>query len=429
VSSLSSMAAVISTESSAEILSPEEYEQIICECADEECRLCDSLALCSDERICPAKKNSARIAHKLSIGEALGIDDINTPTEFCARAKGLCESISAHAAKAERRAHRAKVQNAAALEYELIARLINEARLADSCEREINAPLSESLSEILPELGFPSGIIRAFGERKKHFIMAGEDESGKKITSPELKARIEEKAGVKLGTPEYFRHGKMVLMECDARKSFVAECATAYLSADGTAVSGDSIIAFEALSDCFYCLLSDGMGKGKSAKETSEFVTKYLRAALDFGASKETLLHLLNAALRRRSEESSATVDLFELDLVSGEACFVKSGAAPSYIKRESSVFRIKSQTAPLGLLSTIDTEKIRAGIQADDYVILLSDGVSQSIEDSAWLLELLAKAPPKSLRAYADLIIRAARKNTDSTDDMSVAVIKISAR
>ena len=425
--SLGAMAGVLTTECDTEILKPEEYEEIVCECADEECRTCDSLALCNDEKICPAKKNAERIAHKLSRGEEIGVDDVNTPTEFCARAKGLSESIAARAARAERRAHRAKGQNAAALEYELIGRLINEARLNDAREREVNPALSDRLSESFAKQGFPNGVIRAFGERKKHFIMAGEDESGEKITSPELKEWIESTAGIKLGTPEYFRHGKMVLMECSARRAFSAECATAYLSADATGVSGDSIIAFESLSDCFYCLLSDGMGKGRLAKETSDFVTKYLRSALDFGASRETLLHLLNAALRRRSEESSATVDLFELDLLNGEACFLKSGAAPSYIKRDSSVFRIKSQTAPIGLLSTIDTEKIRASVLPGDYVILLSDGVSQSTEDSAWLLDLLAKAPPKSLSAYADSIIKAARRSCDCTDDMSVSVIRIS--
>ena len=424
--SLGAISSVIAAESSKEMLSLSEYEALVCEASDEECRLCDSLALCTAEKIAPARKNSARIAAKLSAGERIGIDDVNTPTEFCARAKYLAESIAQKAARAERTAHKMRTQNAAALEYELISKLINEARLSDQCECETDPVLSTSLGATFLECGFPNGVIRALGERRKHFIMAGEDARGEKISSPELRARIEERAGVRLGAPEYFRHGKMALMECGVCRSFMAEVATAALSADGSGVSGDSTVSFESLSDCFYSILSDGMGRGRTAKETSEFVTRFLRAALNFSASKDTVLHLLNAALRRRADESSATVDLFELDLISGEASFLKSGAAPSYIKRGSSVFRIKSQTAPLGLLSTIDTEKIRAEIREGDYVILLSDGVSQSSDESAWLLELLSKSPPKTLSVFADGIVKAARKNSSSCDDMTATVIKI---
>ena len=168
------------------------------------------------------------------------------------------------------------------------------------------------------------------------------------------------------------------------------------------------------------------MGSGEVARETSEFVTKFMRASLGIGAAKETVLHMLNHTIRNQREECSATVDLFDLDLLTGEAVFIKSGAAPSYVKRESSIFRIRSQTAPIGLLGSIDTEKIKVEVRPGDYVIMLSDGVADSMEDAPWLLVMLGDAPKKNPKEYAEAILAEAQKNAKTGDDMSVVVIKI---
>ena len=115
-----------------------------------------------------------------------------------------------------------------------------------------------------------------------------------------------------------------------------------------------------------------------------------------------------------------------EIDLMQCEGKFIKSGAAPSYVKRGSSIFRIKSQTAPLGLLSSIDAEKTKLDVKPGDYVIMLSDGVADETDDAPWLLLLLGKAPPASLGDYANLILEEAKRNSKCSDDMTVAVIKI---
>ena len=168
------------------------------------------------------------------------------------------------------------------------------------------------------------------------------------------------------------------------------------------------------------------MGSGKLARETSEFVTKFMRTVLDVGTAKDTLLHILNHTIRSQSEECSATVDLFEIDLLTGEATFIKSGAAPSYVKRESSIFRIRSQTAPIGLLGSIDSEKIKVEVRPGDYVVMLSDGIADSMEDAPWLLLLLGEPPKENLEEYARLILDEAVKNAKTSDDMSVVIIKI---
>ena len=269
-------------------------------------------------------------------------------------------------------------------------------------------------------------MIRAFGKRRRHVILAAEDESGDMISSPELKRDLESAISQKLTEPEFFRQGKMAVLECDTKKSFAVESASACRAADSEEVSGDTVSCHESRSGYYYALLSDGMGKGALAKETSQFVTGFISRVMDFSPSFETVLYLLNHVMRHGSEECSATVDLFEIDLYTGEATFIKSGAAPSFVKRDSSLFRIRSQTAPIGLVKGIDTERIKVEIKSDDYVIILSDGIIQSAEEAPWLLELLARPAERNLQKYAELILDAAEKNSRSRDDMSVTVLKI---
>ena len=76
--------------------------------------------------------------------------------------------------------------------------------------------------------------------------------------------------------------------------------------------------------------------------------------------------------------------------------------------------------------MKKVDAERIRVGVEDGDYIIMLSDGVSQSTEDAPWLLELLSKPPKSTVGEYADFILAAAEKHSKSGDDMTVVVTKI---
>ena len=428
VMSLSSLSKLMENYSKAHLpLSVEEYRNVVIDVSDSFCRRCSSMKLCMAEDIRPCLKRASEIAQKLSKGEIIRAEDVNTATEFCQHADEVAKEIMREAARAERENHKIKNADSTSEEYELIARLVSEARAQDELERCADESLTEPLFEAAKNSGLEDGVIRAFGVRRKHFIIAGEDEDGSKISSKELKCSIERAAGVKLSKPEFFKSGKFALMECDVRRAFAVECASGKVAGDEREICGDSVAMFESSDDKFFAVLSDGMGRGEVARDTSEFAVSFLERALDFGASKDTVLQLLNNAMRHRSEECSATVDIFELDLLSGEGVFVKSGAAPSFVKRDASIFRIKSGTAPIGLMKSIDSEKIRVEIKSGDYVIMLSDGIIQTAEESPWLLELLSKPQKNNLKEYVDLILTEAAKKAKSRDDMSVIVLKIS--
>ncbi len=424
---LASLSGVIRdySERTRTMLTVDDYRDTVITVAERYCSECGGAPLCSKEEIRPCIKNATQIAEKIAGGKKITKADVNTDTEFCQMAREVAEAINIDVARREMECYQPRC-SVLADEYELIAKLINSARATDDAERSVDDNLTEPLTEIFARYGFDSGTIRVFGERRRHFILAGEDTDGRKITSPELRRDIEEAIGVKLDSPEYFRRDRMVLMECGIRRALSVKIATASCAGDENEISGDTIEYFESRDDRFYSLISDGMGSGEVARETSQFVAGFMRAALDIGTARDTLLHILNHTVRTQGEECSATVDLFELDLLTGEATFIKSGAAPSYVKRESSIFRIRSQTAPIGLMGSIDSEKIKVEVRPGDYVVMLSDGIADSMEDAPWLLLLLGEPPRESLEEYARSILDEAVKNSKTSDDMSVVVMKI---
>ena len=412
-------------ESSAEP-TREELSDLILECSDKYCRACEGRGACMTKGDRRFIDNVTELSEILYKNGKLTADDLTSYPQFCHLSQNIVEAINRGVAILAEEKFREMKKDTSAEDFGTIAKLINEARIEDEKEKALNEPLSERLGEIMTDAGLHDGVIRAFGERRPYFILAAEDESGAKITAPELRKNIEAIAGVRLGTPEYYRHGKMALMECPSERSFAAECATASIAGEREQISGDTASAFESEDGYFYSLISDGMGSGRAAKETSSFVVDFMSRALEFNHEGHTVLKILNHTLRAGRRECSATVDLFTVDLYRGEAEFLKSGAAASYVKRGSSIFRLKSKTAPLGLMKNVDAERIKVELEGDDYIIMLSDGIAQSAEDTPWLIDLLSKPPKRNLKEYADYILSAAVKNTPLNDDMTVLVTRV---
>ena len=407
-------------------LSTEEYREIVISVAEKYCIGCEGNRLCAKEGIRPCIKKADEIADILASGRRISPSDVNTSTEFCLLADRVAEEINRETARVEQANYVMQGRCTGAEEYELISKMLEDASRRDTEEMTVDNSMTAALTEAFRKCGFENGTIRVFGKRRRHFILAGEDSEGKRITSFELRRSIEKVAGVKLCAPEYFRKGSMALMECGIRRKLSVSIATASVPGSEREISGDTISTFETEDDYFYALISDGMGSGEIAKETSEFASEFIKSGVEAGGARDGLMYMLNRAIKERPEECSATIDLLELDLLNGQGVFTKSGAAPSFIKRDTSLFRIRSHTAPIGLMTSIDAERIKAEIKPGDHIIMMSDGVADESDDAAWLLLLLGEEAEKDLKKYAEKIINEARKNKQTRDDMSVIVIRV---
>lgn len=340
----------------------------------------------------------------------------------------LLEAFRHRLAADEAERHREQGRHISAKLCEVVAKMMNEVRAREEREAALDTELSRRLTEIMVEHGFPEAVARVYGDRRKYVLAAAEDEEGEAITDPRLLSDMAAACGVTLSEPSYFRKGPMVLLESRSTRRFSVETATAGAPRGSEEITGDSVAVFEDADDTQYLVLSDGMGTGEDAHRASSLAASYLSCMMGAGCSEGTAMYLLNHLLRTGGDECSATVDLFSFDLVRGEGQFYKSGAAPSYLKRASSLFRIRSQTSPVGLLRTLDAERIKVDVRPGDVIILLSDGISASPEDDPWLVELLSRPVGEDLGAFARQILDAACRQGGVRDDMTVLVARIAA-
>ena len=366
------------------------------------------------------------LASKLMTRGRVEKSDLSTMPTLCSDAEAIAEAVMRAVAILRRDCYGAKQTDTVAEDFTLISRLLSEGRLADEGERQVNEERTKTIERILTSRGITDGVCLAIGERQCHLILSAPDPEGSRLSGGELLRALEEGLDMRLSLPDYSHRDGVALLECHALPRLCCRAAVAGIAKDNQSVSGDTAISFKTEDGKFHCVLSDGMGSGEEARLSADFVAEFMRSALAIGTGAEVTLGILNRIIKRQRTERSVTLDLFTADLITGEGSFLKSGAASSYVKRGSSIFRIRSRTAPLGLLSGLDAEHIRSEIAPGSYVIMLSDGIAVSTEDSGWFLEMLACDPPSNLEEYASHILNTCLSHLPRNDDCTVAVIRI---
>lgn len=289
--------------------------------------------------------------------------------------------------------------------------------------------LAERIGQAMGAGGITAETVAVYGCSKKRIYVGGLDMAKTKLTPAETSALLTGISGVRLGEPEYALSGGRCSMTLTALPT-VAVRHGRYSVAGSDEANGDSAVCFANRDGRFYSLISDGMGSGREAALTSHIASSFLLKMLGSGAGMAESLRMLNGFIRAGRLECSATVDLFELDLYTGEARFVKSGAAPTFIVRSGKIFRIRSKTVPIGILRALDAEMITVPMKEGDTVVMFSDGIAGGSDDSAWLIDLLTEHgdrmadPAKAARFIAEQ--SAVRSGRKAPDDATVTVMKI---
>ena len=205
----------------------------------------------------------------------------------------------------------------------------------------------------------------------------------------------------------------------------------AAMKKQGEKVSGDRGTYFKTDAGVLCVLLSDGMGTGDEAAEDSRRVIAILEKFLRAGIDPAVAMKILNSVLLLRDGESwgFATVDLMCVDLFSGETCFYKYGAAPSYVLGGGSIRRIKGETLAAGLSAGEGTapDVVRMRLKPGCTALIATDGVLAESED-AWLRELLQQNF-EDMKALARATLRAAEDRYGAEDDMTVVAVRVEAR
>ncbi|MBR6681755.1 MAG: SpoIIE family protein phosphatase, partial [Clostridia bacterium] len=313
-----------------------------------------------------------------------------------------------------------------AMDYEAMAHLLESAVKINGKEYVPDAKLCENLKKASRRMNFKAHNICVYGNRKLSIVAGGVDITKVKMSANEIRTCYENICGVKLTTPKFDVDGEYITMTLEAAKRFKTEYAAAFDTKKNEKICGDMICMFENDADYFYSLISDGMGSGKEAALTSRLCGIFLKKMLVAGNSKPVALEMLNNFIRSKNTECFATVDLLEIDLIKGKAGFIKGGAAASYVLRDDKIFRISSNTMPVGITREINAEEVKFELKDNDVIVMVSDGVGQSAEDMARISDVLTYSWEDDLQKMADKILKNATSSCKRSDDVSVGLIRV---
>ena len=196
-------------------------------------------------------------------------------------------------------------------------------------------------------------------------------------------------------------------------------------------ISGDAMLNIRLKDGKYLIAISDGMGTGNKARQSSNGALKMLENLLLSGFDKNISLDLINTSLINQNTEIFATLDIAIIDLYEGNIEFIKSGACPTYIKNNKKVQIIKSNSLPTGIVDTHQIQTFDKDITSGDILLMCSDGIlDANIEyknKELWLKYMLEDIETTNTKKIADLIINEAIDNTfgNIKDDMSIILCK----
>jgi len=135
--------------------------------------------------------------------------------------------------------------------------------------------------------------------------------------------------------------------------------------------SGDNFGFYKLSSGKYVITLSDGMGTGDSASKESRAVIELMDSFLRAGFDKKIAIKLINSVLLLKSDNQSfATIDMCIIDLYTGIAEFLKTGAEPSYIKKDAEVLSVSGSSLPIGITSKAEPEMFCCNLTDGDVIV-----------------------------------------------------------
>ena len=236
--------------------------------------------------------------------------------------------------------------------------------------------------------------------------------------------------GVRLCMPEkQAQEDSLILLEAEP---LAASVGIAAVRKRGEAVSGDRGTYFKTDSGELCVILSDGMGTGEAAADGSISTIRMLENFLRAGVAPSVAMKLLNSTALLRDQENwgYATVDLMCVDLFTGDACFYKYGAAPSYVKSGGVIRKIRSSSFAAGLKYEAGKapDVMRMRLKPGSVAVIASDGVVSDGKD-LWLRKLLEQTDGADMKTLAGSVVQSAVREYGRNDDMTALAIKVEVR
>lgn len=399
------------------------YESCL-EICEVNCYSCPKRSICWDRDALTTKENIDKMSIASYYNKVVTKSDIDEKfLHRCPNIDAIIDKINAKCRQEDEDISKNDKLEISGMDYENFSKLINKEAQKIEEEDTPDPQLTDKLTRICDSLGFICSKISVFGQTKKKIIATGVDMESSKCTESALIAEIEKALGCRISPPTFEGESPYSVMITESTNRYAVESARLSGKTEGDEQNGDTVSTFLSCDNKFYMLICDGMGSGKEARSTSKMCAEFLKRLLSLHPDKEVSISMVNNFLRHKRAECSTSVDLLEIDLADGKSSFIKSGAAPSFVKRGEKVFKLASKTAPIGIMRSPDAEQLDFNLQEGDMVLMVSDGIFTTESDSEWISAALVEASEENIDTLPAKILNKAKERGFSSDDKTVSV------
>ena len=413
---------------------PEDMTSVFDRAADVVCRTCAGKEQCWQKDQAETVAALASISEGMSRRGTVSVGDL--PVSFrqkCVAPGGFASAVNGELrGRMYRRQYEARLEEGRAAAY---GQFLDMAEVMADAARQLSGvagPDTRAERRMIRYLKSREleGVCSAFrdGRGRLHATVEGADIEVL-AQEPEYLEKLSAALGIRLCRVGLQEKGRIVLRQAEP---LAVSVGIACMKKEGEDVSGDRGTYFKTDGGTLCVILSDGMGTGRAAAGESACAVSILEQLLRAGMEPMTAMRLLNSAamLRNGEDWGYATVDLCCVDLFTGETCFYKYGAAPSYVRTGRTIRRVKCSSLAAGMLAGDDgsPDIVRMKLHPGSVALIASDGVLAE-KDDGWLRRILSGADGLETKEIARQTLRAASARFGSMDDMTALALRVEVR
>ncbi len=196
----------------------------------------------------------------------------------------------------------------------------------------------------------------------------------------------------------------------------------------GSVSSGDTHALTKIDEGCFLIALSDGMGSGIQATQTSSTAISLIESFYKAGLESKVILGMVNKVLALNTDDNFSAIDVLSINLFKSSGDFIKIGSPASYLITEQSIQIIEGNSLPLGILDDLKPTGVSIPIEEGATVLLVTDGISDAFGSSTDLISYLKTLKTLNPQQLADDVIKKAVLLDDGNpkDDMTALAVRI---
>lgn len=404
-----------------------ETSDVIDNAFNEICSRCSMNEMCYAKRECSFDKVRETLTERLENGVLKEAYLSEKLLHKCIKSEELCDYINRHFSELRFITMKENRAEGIAGLYSSMSRLIKTTEKEDHAKNMRDTAIESYVAEALEKLGVDFSAVVCTGTRTKDISVYGIRADKIPCSGKDLCSYLSKRCRLTLTEPTFdIAENGDFIMKISRKEIIACEYAQYTEAKRGEDVNGDTVTFFEAKNGLFYGLIADGMGSGKAAAATSRLTCVFLERLLKSGTRKNVCLELLNNLLISKNDETFSGVDLLEIDKLGSTACFIKAGAASSFILRGMKLYKIRSETPPVGIINSFSAESTSFSLEKGDVIIMLSDGIFGSDGDEKQLSDIIRLDTKDEPALLASKIVKKAAEKSGQNDDMSAAVIKI---